>query len=508
MITAIKNILYACAALLCLASCNKDLGNYNYVEINQVDSVEALRDTTVLFGKNLRIQPVIHFSLDANPDTSNYSYEWLYFYKTSTGSNDKRVISTHKDLAINISMPAGVYPFHYGITDKRTGIQQRFPFNLTVVNAINEGWFLLSEVDGKSRLDVVAKQINGSYSVVTDLFKSIQSDFELKGKPKYVYAYSTGNMSGLGANFTYGLYALTDQNSYRFNPENYEWKENYTLKNEVLGNIPNDFTADLIKQSGSAGRSYMISQGDVYLYHGAQSVRYSTPLNYISLSNRFFKIAPFVATSEGNGAQLPAIFYDINNKQFVKHSAISSSCTEIPDPEDENKLFSFKTNKDLRYMDWVPNNGGEVYSILKEASSGKVFLARFNLENNKQKSYEEISIPTFVHAEQYAVSPVHDYIFYSVKGKVYQYNVSLKTSKLMQDYGDKQVSLLKFHNFHNKGKYVDSDKLIVCAYDPNPADPNSGTMDIFEVPTLSNDLIPLHHFTGFGNVISLTYRER
>ncbi|MNL08595.1 hypothetical protein D3C87_1293220 [compost metagenome] len=167
---------------------------------------------------------------------------------------------------------------------------------------------------------------------------------------------------------------------------------------------------------------------------------------------------------------------------------------------------------DLVHMEYSPFNGGDVFAILKNPA-GKIFLARFNAVTGIQNYFEEIQSTDIGVAEKFAVSPVYGYLFYSAGGKVYEYDTSLKTSKLMINKGAEKISLLKFHEFAKGGSskpYYQSrrNQLMVCSYDTTlPADKN-GKMELFEVPSLNGDLVKGETYSGFGRIVSVDYRER
>jgi hypothetical protein len=84
----------------------------------------------------------------------------------------------------------------------------------------------------------------------------------------------------------------------------------------------------------------------------------------------------------------------------------------------------------------------------------------------------------------------------------------------MQDYGNKKITILKFHAFQSNNYNTPAtgyqklrNKLIVATYDP--AQPNtSGIVDLWTVPVLNAALQSFGSISGFGKIQSLTYRER
>jgi hypothetical protein len=110
-------------------------------------------------------------------------------------------------------------------------------------------------------------------------------------------------------------------------------------------------------------------------------------------------------------------------------------------------------------------------------------------------------------AEQFAINPDFGYIFYNVGSKVYEYDMFQKRSKLMVDKGVDKISLMKFQQVFMRSTKDVSNKLVVCSYNPgSPAE--SGKMELYNVPNLNADLSLTASYTGFGKIVSVSYRER
>lgn len=500
-------LILVCCVVSGFSACKKDLGNYNYNEINELSTVGGIAsDLTAVYGKQFILKPDLKFTQDAGTDESKYNYEWSYIGPNGLGGNKLFSFATTRNLDVKMTIIAGSYQFYYSVTDKSTGVKFRYPFTLKVVNEINEGWMLMCDVAGKARVDMLSLNTSGEFDLVTDLLATTGSDLKLDGKPVMAYTYSTGLLIGPDA-ISYGVYFGTDKGTQKVDPNTFKWTKTMGLTYEMFGTIPAGFYADVIKQRGS-GASYMIGNRDAYYYERVQNVYYSAPINYITAEQKGFKVAPFIGSNPQSIVNPVAIFYDITNRRFVKHAGQAATCTTLPDPADAQKLFSFSTGMDLIYMQWVAFNGGEVFSVLKDPNSTKRYLARFNSANNAQSYYGEILATDFANAEQYAVSPDLGYIFYNVGAKVYEYDMSLKTTKLMLDMGVKKISFLQFYEFKNATKYKDSNKLMIASYDSALPEGQNGNLSIYTVPPVNGDLVLYKNYTGFGKIKSLTYRER
>ncbi len=502
-----RHIAIALIAIITIfGACKKDLGNYNYNEINEMTEISGLPEEVVAtYGKSLAIAPVTKFSQDPNFDESKYTYEWYYIGPNGLGGTKLFTLATTRNLNLTVGVVAGSYSAYYAVTDKETGVRYRTSFTLRVVNEINEGWIMMCDVSNTARIDMLSLNKSGEFDVIIDLLKAVGSDLKLDGKPVMTYTYSTGLLPGPDG-ISYGLYLGTDKGTTKVDPNTFKWTPTMSLNYEMYGNIPTGFYANTIQQRGGSN-SYMIGQANTYYYYRPQNIFYSAPINYITSEQRAFEVEPYIAGNH-NGSGSHAIFYDKTNKRFVKHSGDASTCNTLPDPIGDAKKFSFTTGLDLAFMKWLPYNGGEVFSVLKDPATNKKYLARFNSATLVQSYYEEITGAEVANAEKFAFSPDLGYIFYNVDGKVYEYDMNAKTAKLMLDLGSKRISYFKFYDFKSSTKYTGSNKLMIGSYDPVVTEVNTGSLSIYTVPPVNGDLVLDKNYTGFGKIVDLTYRER
>lgn len=499
-------LLVPVALAFAIAGCKRDEGNYDYIELNELVEIKDLPEELVaVYGMPLKVTPNATFSLDKDFDEADYDFEWTYIGPNGLGGTKLFSLAKTRSLDLNMTVAAGRYIAYYAITDRASGVKYTTEFVLRVVNEINEGWIMMNEANGQARVDMLSLNGLGEFDLIIDLLERTGSELQLEGKPVMTYTYNTGLLIGPDA-ISYGLYFGTDSYTTKVDPNTFKWTPTMGLTYEMFGQIPPGFYAEVIQQRGTWS-SYMIGNNDVFFYNRTQQQYYSASLNYITAEEQRFDVAPFVGGNPNGGGVGLAVFYDMTNQRFVKHTGTNATSTIIPDPPADQKLFSFSTGMDLDYMRWVSYNGGEVFSILNEPNTGRKYLARFNPDNNAQSYYAEITGEGIAEAELYAVSPEFGYIFYAVGGKVYEYDMVYKTSKLMADYGSRKISYLNFYEFKAL-KYTDGNKLMVATYDPSKNDGTEGSLDIYTVPGINADLIRDASYSGFGRVTSLTYRER
>jgi hypothetical protein len=113
-------------------------------------------------------------------------------------------------------------------------------------------------------------------------------------------------------------------------------------------------------------------------------------------------------------------------------------------------------------------------------------------------------------AEHFAVSPEYGYIFYNVGTKIYQYDISLKQTKLMMDTYPQQISMMRFRTFFTvKPAYTQlATKLVVATYDPTGPEGSNGVFSLYTVPPVNQDLVLFERYTGLGKIVDMEYLER
>ena len=137
-----KRILSCLCLLVALTSCYRDLGNYDYHDINEID-VEGIDDNySVDVDDSLIITPTLKGTLYS--DTSRFSYSW------EIGS---QTISQAHDLRMQMNLLPGFKYSRYIITDKQTGVKTYKVFGVNVSSSTaGDLIVVLSKYQGRAEL--------------------------------------------------------------------------------------------------------------------------------------------------------------------------------------------------------------------------------------------------------------------------------------------------------------------------------------------------------------------
>ena len=488
-----KNIKIYISIILCsllLTSCFTDEGNYNYEDILEVEFNGIEEDYTVTRFENFAVNPDLVLT-EQGSDESRFTYRWVAVAPELPIHDDLTELATTKNLNLRMDLLPGNYTIYYFVKDNVTGVEWQHDFELQVVNNVFEGWLVLNEVSGGSRLDMISL-IDDNYVTYHDILDIVGSELTLEGTPGFVYTYTY--------QFDYyGIYVTTSGNgTTKLEPNVFTWSPDNDISKEFAIPLEENIELANLKAKGLAREAYAIKDGDIYQYLGIQNKAYNLPLN------TGFKVSPMFA--EGGFAPW-VCFYDVTNKEFKRILTFGGFF-----PMPAGTLFDWNTGgKELIYLSssryLFPGNHG-AFTILKDPNDGKFYLGVFQTGNFGQIYYGEILATDFDQATNFTFSPDFGYLFYSVGGKVYQYDFSLGTTKLMLDKGSQEITLLKFHNFLSFNYQDLQRQLIVCSYDASQPEGSNGTMELYTVPPVNGQIELETSYSGFGKIKSISYRER
>ncbi|MCA5006686.1 PKD-like family lipoprotein [Sphingobacterium bovistauri] len=477
-------------------SCVKDLGNYEYKVVNEaivsgIDSIYEIRANDIL-----KINPQVSFSNDPNPDFSNYEYAWYNIGHTGFNTSKPKLISDslNLDKSIIADFNLGVYNYSFRVTDKRTGVWYEKLFKILISNDIYEGWFVLSEVENQSsRLDMLSfKAKSQSFELMRDILKLKNSPLVLDGIPSFLsvvnynqLAITTSKVSRIVSANNFTTFPLPNFNN--FDSNNYE----------AIG-LNSKFY-------GANGQKYLTSNGRVFSYQVGTS-KYVQKNFMENATDKEFKASPYLSTFNFTDA----LIFNEDISEFVRSNGVSASKFSLK--ISNAQLHSLTKDKDLIFARFVLLNGGETLAIMKDKQGDKISLVRIDKEIKNPQSVDMLN-SLISQAEFVEFSDDFSYIFYSVGGKLYQYNFSSKLNTLMVDYGNRKISMLKMPKLDFTGvtrserleNYMK--RLFVGSYDAGDLN-TSGVLDEYSVPPRGEKLIKVNSFEGLGKIRDMAYRNR
>lgn len=501
-----KNLLFLLTIFITVAfsACFDDKGNYDYHEINelQVTGLPVEKQIKYRNADTLRATPEIIATADDGSRTDRYSFKWEAVTKLKAGDvqTTSYTIGEERNLSYFVMIPDGEYDVNCLVKDTLTGVTWKGSFELKVTTQLNEGWLVLSDVDGYTRLDLISMSAKEEM-VVRDLLKDAP---RLKGPKKLNIVYDMYFISTGDPRF----YLITETTTTKLNMDTYEWDEGNDIRYEML-EYPDNFIASV----RTAGMGWELLVSDKYVYGGTtygQQVLFGVPINFIEGDgDNYFNVAPAVGVNTSYSAYQPKrVLYDTSNKRFVMTGNTMKNCTLMP--EIAKPLFPWVTGKDFVYMANSRYDGGSVYTILQDPgkpSERYMYVLKVSGSTVTQSKYLKLDYPEIDKATCFAVHPSLPWLFYAVGNTVYLCDLEGHYAKPVHLDGE-TITMLKFHVFVGlTANPTMQNKLIVGTMKSGSG--LNGVVRTYDVPTVFGDEFgtPSKH-EGFGKPVDVTYRER
>lgn len=505
-------------------SCARDLGNYDYTDLEGPDVAGIEENYEVLTMRQLRISPVISGGMDGN----EYTYEWMVI--DNNNDNEMTILAETKDLEYTVTLSPGSYSMYYTMTEKESGIMWRTASSLTVNSSMSAGWMVLCSDEGAARLDFVSDVTGETYRDVLEAGRNAgMPDYQ---GPRKIQWLSTKTDEASP------YYLLTDDGATRLGKDSFEWNEEYALVYESGAGI--ELAPYSIVCSGIGKMA--VSGTDAYY---CEILGFSGL--YGSAVNKGFEAAPAVGANVLASSIYAAVYllYDISNKKFMAYCPLlddiggyeplqeMEEMGQIAEEQTSGKdgasgvvvtvPFEYPSGYDYVYMEntlYDPGNAamGVTYTILSDGDSRYVYgiqcgdmLVYGDCTYVLGKAlYADISgCPGIASADNlYAFSSLHPYLYYAQGESVYRVDMSASpvASELQFTLPGETVTCLKFNLYQNADNRQKSYDLVVGS----EAADGTGTLRVYEGYDSDGDFAgaePAAVYTGFSRIVDATYKE-
>ncbi len=506
----------ALACALLFAACSQDKGNYDYHTINEPDITGVPETNSVLIHDVLDLDPSMGDNIS---DLDAYGYEWKVI--NNSGDHEETVLSHQKHLNQEVTLDAGDYTLYFTATDKQSGLFWRKSYTLRVSDSSSEGWMVLCDVDGKTRLDIISAVTGKTYQDVlaSKGMDELDHPYAIQYAPKNGYSGSP-------------FYLFTADGATRLSNNNFGWQKDYAFKYEVAKSIDLRPRGMVCDKSGMMRA--LVSDGIMYTASnmGIQGL--------FAAVNKQPVLAPYIGANVGATSYASVyLVYDDTNKRFMACCpflvALSLSdtnyhtMTEMEDIATGYKgsemvtgtaFNDYPAGLDFVYMEntkYDPGNSkmGITYTVLR--GGGKYYL--YGIQLGDMLTYADCSYvlgkayygdlsdcQDIDKAQHFAFSSLRNYMYYAVGGTVYRVNLSeapLKAEKQFALSGE-SITVLKFNLYQGSTSNHDYD--LVVASEKN----GTGTLRLYDGMTGEGDFSSVKPtvYTGFAKIVDATYRER
>ncbi|ERJ57929.1 PKD-like family lipoprotein [Sphingobacterium paucimobilis] len=503
--------------VLLLSSCFKDLGNYNYQDINEI-TVGGLGGPYNLLYKvdTLRIEPDIQFTLDTD-DPDRYQYEWRVGFQNEGAT--RPTISTERNLNFPVNLLPKAYTLYFNVYDKVTEVTWTSTASLTVSTAVSRGFHLAGDdEEGYADADMIAMPLNKDTIIV----KRIMSD---NGMPRYkepIKLFHTGTTSDSSK---VKQWFMTKEGAYFMNTATMEVKPGNTFKNMLYTTfeLPLDIYpvafAPLVSSiggmsPGTYGRVVITNTGDLFSASLMGGDFYSNPINRVSSNPlELLKLSPYIMHSPATWNRY-IVYDDINNRflHATGNSVPSAMLTVFWDTGGPFPWNQGDTGRKLVYAENTRNyedggTAGNSFALMKDAA-GEFHVYKFYANGSfgpLKLAYFKIK-PIAVDFEKsniYAFSSVRKILYYAVGSKLYgyDYNPSFEKNYLIKDFGE-EITMLNSDIQTSNGS-----QLYVGTY----STANKGTIRKYSSGDDLNNLVMTQDesvfWTGLLKVKSMSWRN-
>ncbi len=504
-------------------SCYKDLGNYDYREINEVMIGEAgFVDTTynyVSFVDTLRITPEVENSIIQ--DLDNYEFRWIL--------NGEDEIGHEKDLIWPVNRPQGGYMLFFRIKDKSTGVVVTRSVNVNLTTHFSNGWLVWGENEnGEAQLDMLAFINNGSDTV---LMKNILngSDLPILKKPTFVFV----PMMAMG---DVAIQLGSEDGSYKLDRNNLTPIEDAHLKYSFwdLSSVGNCVLQDANQLMMFRAE---IIDGNLYFDNNRSDgyKKIGNPSNHYKGNYELFKMGDKIGCNLSYRMGSVIVVYDDDNKCFLYQGSYSASgggngyCSPIPNIIVNDDFWT--PGKDFVTTINSRNSMISNYTILKEPGASSpsdyylypylINMSMFSVEFSHKEPQQLTNATDIDKAEFFACSSQKTVIFYTVGSRLYGYDYSTKKGKLLLDFeGEDRIlenntpvteEITAIWNEQYMLSPVLGDEFYIGLYDPAKPASTAGRLVGYRVVDNPNDIIieeiPGSSRKGLCKIASVAYKS-
>lgn len=522
MTTMTKNTIYILVALVAMltAACDGDKGNYDYHELNEPTISGVADSMSVLIHSTLSLDPDLGENIT---DTAAYTYQWRAINKDGEGK--EYILGQRKELNYTVTMDAGEYTLYFTMTDKQSGLFWRTSYALTVSDPTSEGWMILCDDNGKTRLDIVSTVTGKTY---TDVLAT--NGMQTLSGPRSIQYFSTG------VDNSSPFYLFTDDGATRLAKNNFGWKQEYLFRYEVAQSL--DLRPYRMTQDGGGFGRVVVSDGKAYY---AQSMGIQGLFG--SAANKDFSVAPYVGANVGATVYAAVyLLYDTTNKRFMAYCPMAATndlggYDALQTMDDMGSLaetlhpgagvtgtaFSeYPTGLDFVYMENTKYDTGNAkmgltYTLLRNGANyylygiqlGDLLLYADCTFVLGKAYYGDLSgCRDIDKATCFAFSSLRNYMYYAVEGTIYRVDLAEKplTATRQMAFAGETVTRMKFNLYKKTSTTKDYDLIVATQNNTT----GKGFVRIYDGMTTEGDFSSVTPtvYSGFAKVVDVTYRER
>lgn len=499
------------------AACSQDLGNYDYIELDD-PGIGGITDVSALMFSKIHIEPSFAEPFDKNL----YDFEWKVL--ESSGYSEAVVIGNGPVLDYEITLSPGSYILYFIVKEKSSGIYWKHESTLVVNSATSEGWMVLCSDQGRARLDFVSEV---TQETIADVLAA--GGMPVMNGPRKIQWLSS--MTDAASPY----YLLTDDGATRLGKDAFEWKPEYDFAYESA--VAEKLTPYSIAPAGFG--KVIVSNGKA---HYCEIMGFDGL--YGSAVNKNFNVSQYVGVNV-LATQVYAAVYLLYNQDAKKMMAYCPLLTTndlgalnpLMDMDEfaqvaegmnpgngllGNAFAGWPVGFDCLYMEntrYDPGNGkmGMTYALLSDGTGTYVYGVQLgDLLCYADCTYvlgkggycdvsscNDITKPGTL----YAFSSLKNYMYYAAGGKVYRVDLSQSPAKEQFQFAltGEEITCMKFNLYQTDDYMRRSYDLIIASQKDG-----EGIFRVYDGMTADGDFsnVTPQIYTGFEKIVDITYKEK
>lgn len=446
------------SAFILISSCSKDLGNYEYKNINELNITGVKNEYTSRTGiDTLHIRPIINASMD-EADTSRYKHIWIL----QLGANVRDTIGRKLNLDYEVRLKPAEYSLFYRVLDNKTGVTWTANTKIIVTTSYSRGLLIMGEDEQGNAEAEMLSMLKDKDTIHIRNILSKSGLPVLRDPVSFVHTAGGEDYVKLWAFTKSGSYyldratftATTNNNFSRMlymsesiNPETLQPVAIAPQVNTIAGGISGSFYRAMITKGGEVFASIPLFSGGDY---------FNNPVNRVATAQEVrLPAAPYLLYTIGNFSTF--MWYDTRNQRFLNLSSIGTATASTVLTDEPNDVFPWNQPagrtlvyaENTRNSDGSGSTNGNSFAIMKNADNTHLIYKFYASGPNpaKRAAYLVKSIATdFDKAKFYAFSSRRSVVFYAVGNKLYAYDYNPDNEKIYQfpEIGSDEISMIKF----------------------------------------------------------------
>lgn len=419
-ITALKLLIAALITTggLYLASCQKDKGNYNYIDLEKmyVDTSGLGSAFIVKQFDTLKMRS----GLTYDGDRSKLKYVWKAYdiYSSGTGIAAD-TLSTSENLSVPISLFPSNYYLEFSATDPVSGRRAAVRYTMKV-ESIGAGLLVLYEKDGKVDCDLIkTKLLEGltpSDGVVRNLYSLANPGTPLTGDAVAAGSFFLGTVAQISI--------YTSNNAVSVSPSDMTVSKPFKDLFFMAPNTrkPQGYFAPLgflsNNYESSAGFELLVNDGQLYANMVLFAFGRPTSFSLLAPAAGSYKASPFPVYGLAK-----IVVYDELSRSFLQASPLSTTLLPYNSPVVGTPPFNFNNiGKDLVYMSYGFGGTYMNYGIFKDpVDNGARYIYVMDFGGSTAKAIMDISSSeNIAQAKLFAFGIRGQLMYYAVGNKIYQ----------------------------------------------------------------------------------------